>query len=267
MLDVSIRLGVLNLLDDLRVTEGIATMYVTHDIASARYLADTVVVMYAGQIVESGPATRSPTSRRTRTRSCCCPPRRTRRGRSSPRCWAAARPRAWSTRRAAAGSTRAARSRWRSARSPRPRPCRSAMGTTRPAGCTAKTCRPPRRRRWRGPRRRRRWLPSRWDKRVRGGPGGAPRGGPSPLPERSGRAWRAPAPLAGRSAPGGGLPARSLRSTAHWNAPNQARAFADLSSTSSRHDEKPAQGRPPTRADRKDRWSDRSGSRGSVRNA
>jgi peptide/nickel transport system ATP-binding protein len=58
MLDVSIRLGVLNLLDDLRVTEGIATMYVTHDIASARYLADTVVVMYAGQIVESGPATK-----------------------------------------------------------------------------------------------------------------------------------------------------------------------------------------------------------------
>jgi peptide/nickel transport system ATP-binding protein len=56
MLDVSIRLGVLNLLDDLRTTDDIATMYITHDIASARYLADCVVVMYAGQIVESGPA-------------------------------------------------------------------------------------------------------------------------------------------------------------------------------------------------------------------
>jgi peptide/nickel transport system ATP-binding protein len=56
MLDVSIRLGVLNLLDDLRVTERLATMYITHDIASARYLADTVLVMYAGQVVESGPA-------------------------------------------------------------------------------------------------------------------------------------------------------------------------------------------------------------------
>jgi peptide/nickel transport system ATP-binding protein len=57
MLDVSIRLGVLNLIDELREQERLATMYVTHDIASARYLADTIVVMYAGQVVESGPAT------------------------------------------------------------------------------------------------------------------------------------------------------------------------------------------------------------------
>ncbi|GAA1971920.1 ABC transporter ATP-binding protein [Catenulispora subtropica] len=57
MLDVSIRLGVLNLLDDLRSGENLATMYVTHDIGSARYLADCIVVMYAGQVVESGPAT------------------------------------------------------------------------------------------------------------------------------------------------------------------------------------------------------------------
>ena len=57
MLDVSIRLGVLNLLDDLRVNEQLATMYVTHDIASARYFADTILVMYAGQVVESGSAT------------------------------------------------------------------------------------------------------------------------------------------------------------------------------------------------------------------
>ena len=57
MLDVSIRLGVLNLLDELRERERLATLYVTHDIASARYLADTIIVMYAGQVVESGPAT------------------------------------------------------------------------------------------------------------------------------------------------------------------------------------------------------------------
>src|SRR5438270_8297723 len=56
MLDVSIRLGVLNLLADLRNEEGLAILYVTHDIASARYLADTISVMYAGQLVESGPA-------------------------------------------------------------------------------------------------------------------------------------------------------------------------------------------------------------------
>jgi peptide/nickel transport system ATP-binding protein len=57
MLDVSIRLGVLNLLADLRERERLAILYVTHDIASARYLADTVLVMYAGRVVESGPAT------------------------------------------------------------------------------------------------------------------------------------------------------------------------------------------------------------------
>ena len=48
MLDVSIRLGVLNLLADLRDRERLAILYVTHDIASARYLADTITVMYAG---------------------------------------------------------------------------------------------------------------------------------------------------------------------------------------------------------------------------
>ncbi len=56
MLDVSIRLGVLNLLADLRDSERLAILYITHDIASARYLADKIVVMYAGQVVESGPA-------------------------------------------------------------------------------------------------------------------------------------------------------------------------------------------------------------------
>lgn len=58
MLDVSIRLGVLNLLADLRDRENLAILYVTHDIASARYLADTILVMYAGRVVEAGPADR-----------------------------------------------------------------------------------------------------------------------------------------------------------------------------------------------------------------
>jgi peptide/nickel transport system ATP-binding protein len=53
MLDVSIRLGVLNLISNLRREENLAVLYVTHDIASARYLADTISVMYAGQLVES----------------------------------------------------------------------------------------------------------------------------------------------------------------------------------------------------------------------
>jgi peptide/nickel transport system ATP-binding protein len=56
MLDVSIRLGVLNLLADLRDRENLAILYITHDIASARYIADTIVVMYAGQLVEVAPS-------------------------------------------------------------------------------------------------------------------------------------------------------------------------------------------------------------------
>jgi peptide/nickel transport system ATP-binding protein len=52
MLDVSVRLGVLNLLRDLCDTRNLAILYITHDIASARYIANETVVMYAGQIVE-----------------------------------------------------------------------------------------------------------------------------------------------------------------------------------------------------------------------
>jgi peptide/nickel transport system ATP-binding protein len=56
MLDVSIRLGVLNLIGELRDTERLAILYITHDIASARYLADEILVMYAGEIVERAPS-------------------------------------------------------------------------------------------------------------------------------------------------------------------------------------------------------------------
>ncbi len=56
MLDVSIRLEMLSLLDDLRTRLALALLYITHDIASARYFADEVLVMYAGRIVERGPA-------------------------------------------------------------------------------------------------------------------------------------------------------------------------------------------------------------------
>ena len=55
MLDVSIRIGILNLMLKLKEERGIAFLYVTHDLASARYLADEILVMYAGQIVERGP--------------------------------------------------------------------------------------------------------------------------------------------------------------------------------------------------------------------
>jgi peptide/nickel transport system ATP-binding protein len=54
MLDVSIRLGVLNLLRDLKERLNLAILYITHDIASARYFADDTLVMYAGRMVEGG---------------------------------------------------------------------------------------------------------------------------------------------------------------------------------------------------------------------
>ncbi|KJF16688.1 ABC transporter ATP-binding protein [Acidithrix ferrooxidans] len=56
MLDVSIRLEILSLLDDLRERLNLAMLYITHDIASARYFADEILVMYGGEIVERGPA-------------------------------------------------------------------------------------------------------------------------------------------------------------------------------------------------------------------
>jgi peptide/nickel transport system ATP-binding protein len=55
MLDVSIRIGILNLMTRLKEERNIAFLFVTHDLASARYVADDLLVMYAGQIVERGP--------------------------------------------------------------------------------------------------------------------------------------------------------------------------------------------------------------------
>jgi peptide/nickel transport system ATP-binding protein len=54
MLDVSIRIGVLNLMARLKEELGIAYVYITHDLASARYIGDETVVMYAGYMVEGG---------------------------------------------------------------------------------------------------------------------------------------------------------------------------------------------------------------------
>jgi peptide/nickel transport system ATP-binding protein len=55
MLDVSIRLGLLNVMAQLRDEQGVSILYITHDIASARYVADRIIVMYAGHVAEQGP--------------------------------------------------------------------------------------------------------------------------------------------------------------------------------------------------------------------
>lgn len=54
MLDVSIRMGVLNLIARLKEERGISYVYITHDLASARYIGDQILVMYAGHLIEGG---------------------------------------------------------------------------------------------------------------------------------------------------------------------------------------------------------------------
>jgi peptide/nickel transport system ATP-binding protein len=54
MLDVSIRMGVLNLIERLKEERRISFVYITHDLASARYIGDRIMVMYAGHMVEGG---------------------------------------------------------------------------------------------------------------------------------------------------------------------------------------------------------------------
>ncbi len=54
MLDVSIRLGILELLSNIKRKRQLALLYITHDIATAAHVAEEVIVMFAGQMVEWG---------------------------------------------------------------------------------------------------------------------------------------------------------------------------------------------------------------------
>lgn len=54
MLDVSIRLGILELLARIKTEKNLALLYITHDIATAAHVAEEIVVMFAGQMVEWG---------------------------------------------------------------------------------------------------------------------------------------------------------------------------------------------------------------------
>jgi peptide/nickel transport system ATP-binding protein len=55
MLDVSVRVGVLKIMKNLVKTLGTAFLFITHDLALARYMCDRIAVMYLGRIVEEGP--------------------------------------------------------------------------------------------------------------------------------------------------------------------------------------------------------------------
>lgn len=54
MLDVSIRAGVLNLMEEMKFERQMSLLYITHDIATARYIAEDLAVMYVGHMVEWG---------------------------------------------------------------------------------------------------------------------------------------------------------------------------------------------------------------------
>jgi peptide/nickel transport system ATP-binding protein len=56
MLDVSLRAGILGLLRELRETDGISLLYITHDLLSARAISDELLVLQEGRLVEHGPA-------------------------------------------------------------------------------------------------------------------------------------------------------------------------------------------------------------------
>ena len=53
-LDVSVQAAVLNLLQDLQVEQGTAYLFVSHDLAVVRHLANHIVVMYLGEVMEQG---------------------------------------------------------------------------------------------------------------------------------------------------------------------------------------------------------------------
>lgn len=56
MLDVSIRMSIMNMMLAFQESQKVSYLYITHDLAGARYMAQRIIVMYAGMIMEIGPS-------------------------------------------------------------------------------------------------------------------------------------------------------------------------------------------------------------------
>lgn len=56
MVDASLRMSIVNLFRDLRDNLGVSIIYITHDLSTAFYISDRVIIMYRGEVVESGDA-------------------------------------------------------------------------------------------------------------------------------------------------------------------------------------------------------------------
>ncbi len=57
-LDVSVQAAILNLLAELQATRGVSYIFISHDLATVRYLSDRIAVLYLGRLMEIGPAER-----------------------------------------------------------------------------------------------------------------------------------------------------------------------------------------------------------------
>ncbi|MFI5914049.1 ATP-binding cassette domain-containing protein [Dactylosporangium sp. NPDC051541] len=55
-LDVSVRAQILNLLKDLQEADGLAYLFISHDMSTLRFMADDIAIMQGGRIVETGPS-------------------------------------------------------------------------------------------------------------------------------------------------------------------------------------------------------------------
>ena len=56
MVDASLRVAIVNLFKDLRDELKVSIIYITHDLATAYYISDRIIIMQKGEVVESGDA-------------------------------------------------------------------------------------------------------------------------------------------------------------------------------------------------------------------